>query len=132
MLNLLTLNWHFADNTQDEAEELAKLKESLADPDGPDWIKLRYTDPLGKYKLRMAIWALVEVDKDDVQTVTILTGFDLDSLPKQLENNQFIETFEHKVEFIDREVNYKLIPAIKECTLYVEDYRRFLKDIFEL
>lgn len=132
MLDLLTLNWHFADNTQDEAEELSKLKESLTDPDGKDWIKLRYTAPIGKYKLRLAIWALVEMDKDDVQTVTILAGFDLDNLPKQLENNLWIEQFEHQVKFFDNEVDYKLGPAIKECVLYIESYRRFLKDIFEL
>ena len=59
MLDLLTLNWHFADNTQNEAEELAKLKESLDDPDSSDWIKLRYTAPIGKYKLRLAIWASI-------------------------------------------------------------------------
>ena len=132
MLDLLTLNWKFANNTQTEEDELAKLKESLADPDGQDWIKLRYTDPIGEYKLRLAIWALVEVDKDNVQTVTILTGFDLDTLPEQLKNNLFIEQFEHKVQFIDNEVDYKLIPAIKECKLYIESYRGFLKDIFEL
>lgn len=132
MLDLLTLNWIFENNTQDEAEEMAKLKESLADPDGPDWIKLRYTTPIGKYKLRMAIWALVEVDKDDVQTVTILTGFDLDTLPKQLKDNMFIEQFEHQVKFIDNEVDYKLRPALEECRLYIENYRRFLKDIFDL
>lgn len=132
MLDLLTLNWKFANNTQSYEEELAKLKESLADPDGKDWIKLRYTDPIGEYKIRMAIWALVEVDKDNVQTVTILTGFDLDTLPEQLKNNLFIEQFEHKVQFIDNEVDYKLIPAVKECELYIESYRRFLKDIFEL
>lgn len=132
MLDLLALNWYFSDNTKDESEELAKLKESLADPDGKDWIKLRYTDPIGEYKIRMAIWALVEVDKDNVQTVTILTGFDLDTLPEQLKNNLFIEQFEHQVKFIDNEVDYKLAPAIKECKLYIESYRRFLKDIFEL
>lgn len=132
MLDLLTLNWKFANNTLNEEEELAKLKESLADPDGEDWIKLRYTDPIGEYNLRLAIWALVEVDKYDVQTVTILTGFDLDTLPEQLKNNLFIEKFEHQVKFIDNEVDYKLIPAIKECKLYIESYRRFLKDIFEL
>lgn len=132
MLDLLTLNWKFASNTQSEDEELAKLKESLADPDGQDWIKLRYTDPIGEYKIRLAIWALLEVDKDNVQTVTILTGFDLDTLPEQLKNNLFIEQFEHKVQFIDNEVDYKLIPAVKECELYIESYRRFLKDIFGL
>lgn len=132
MLDLLTLNWKFANNTQSDEEELSKLKESLADPDGEDWIKLRYTYHIGKYKLRMAIWALVEVDKDNVQTVTILTGFDLDTLPKQLKDNYFIKNFEHKVQFIDNEVDYKLLPAIKECKLYIESYRRFLKDIFEL
>lgn len=132
MLDLLTLNWKFASNTQSEEEELAKLKESLSDPDGKDWIKLRYTDPIGEYKIRLAIWALVEVDKDNVQTVTILTGFDLDTLPEQLKNNSFIEKFEHQVKFFDNEVDYKLIPAIKECKLYVESYRRFLKNIFEL
>lgn len=132
MLDLLTLNWKFANNTQSDEEELSKLKESLADPDGEDWIKLRYTYPIGKYKLRMAIWALVEVDKDNVQTVTILTGFDLDTLPEQLKNNLFLDQFEHKVQFIDNEVDYKLLPAIKECKLYIESYRRFLKDIFEL
>lgn len=61
MLDILTLNWKFASNTQSEEEELAKLKESLADPDGEDWIKLRYTDTIGECKLRLAIWALVEV-----------------------------------------------------------------------
>lgn len=132
MLDLLTLNWMFANNTLTEEEELAKLKESLADPDGEDWIKLRYTDPIGEYKLRLAIWALVEVDKYDVQTVTILTGFDLDTLPEQLKNNLFIEKFEHQIKFVDTEVDYKLIPAIIECKLYIESYRRFLKDIFEL
>lgn len=132
MLDLLTLNWKFADNTQSEDEELDKLKASLADPNGEDWIKLRYTDPIGEYKLRLAIWALVEVDKYDVQTVTILTGFDLDTLPEQLKNNLFIEQFEHQVKFIDNEVDYKLIPAIKECKLYIESYRRFFKDIFAL
>lgn len=132
MLDLLSLNWKFANNTQSDEEELAKLKESLTDPNGEDWIKLRYTNPIGKYKLRLAIWALVEVDKDDVQTVTILTGFDLDTLPEQLKNNLFIENFEHQVKFIDTEVDFKLAPSIQECKLYIESYRRFFKDIFEL
>lgn len=132
MLDLLTLNWIFANNTRNEDEELDKLKASLVDPNGEDWIKLRYSDPIGKYRLRLAIWALVEVDKDYVQTVTILTGFDLDTLPEQLKNNLFLDQFEHKVQFIDNEVDYKLAPAIKECKLYIESYRRFLKDIFEL
>ena len=44
----------------------------------------------------------------------------------------FIEDFGHQVKFIDKEIDYKLGPALKECTLYVENYRRFLKDIFDL
>ena len=115
---------------------LEELKASVADDNGPEMIVLEegYIDSFINENDKPKFEIILDMcgDGSNELDMAISLSFSFDNLSRdmQIQYDNFISNFEHRIEFKEHEFSWKLEASIQECKKWLEAYREQMNQLF--